>query len=560
MTLFRWIALGVFGVLLIGFVFYLVKSNTPVSELAELATTGGDTQLRENLRPVQTGKRVLIFAFDGVGVDTLQQTIRSGKARRIQNLLGDVSRDDGVYTHGYAAPDTLSILPSTTMAAWSSVYTGEPPARTGVPGNEWFVREEMRFYAPAPVSVTENKHTLQMLNDGLVGNSLRTPTLYELVDRRAHVSLAPIYRGADIYTTPQPTALAELFAGVAKGVIGEQSVKQEVYSEIDEESVEKLIKTIDRHGVPTIQVVYFPGIDLYSHFADDSLNKQAQYLQEVLDPAIGRVLDTYERAGALNETYVLFIADHGHTPVLDDDAHALSTTGENEPPALIEKTGFRMRPFVLEPKEDEQDYQATVAYQGAMAYLYLADRSTCPSKGMRCDWRRPPRLEEDVLPIARAFYEANQTGASVPGLKGTLDLIFAREGRATHEEALPFKIFDGAKLVEIAEYLKSHPRPDLLQLEERMKGLAAGPYGHRAGDVLLLAKSGIERPIEERFYFSSFYRSWHGSPTAQDSRIPFIVARRGDSGERLRQIFNQSVRHQPPSQLDIVPLIRSLLE
>jgi hypothetical protein len=51
--------------------------------------------------------------------------------------------------------------------------------------------------------------------------------------------------------------------------------------------------------------------------------------------------------------------------------------------------------------EDQQDYQTTVAYQGAFAYVYLADRSTCPREGDRCDWSRPPRLEEDVLPVAR---------------------------------------------------------------------------------------------------------------------------------------------------------------
>ncbi|HST62021.1 MAG TPA: alkaline phosphatase family protein, partial [Longimicrobium sp.] len=71
----------------------------------------------------------------------------------------------------------LSILPSTTYAAWASVFTGEPPARTGVPGNEWFAREEMRFYAPAPVTVTQNEHALEVYSDQLMGRVLRAPTV-----------------------------------------------------------------------------------------------------------------------------------------------------------------------------------------------------------------------------------------------------------------------------------------------------------------------------------------------------------------------------------------------
>ena len=553
----RWIALGLASLSIVAGI-YLFRSKTTVSEIAELATQGGEQKLREQMRPHKAGARVLVFAFDGVGADELQQGIRSGNAPRIQSLLG-AEVGAGVFAHGYAAPEALSILPSTTMAAWVSVYTGQPPARTGVPGNEWFAREEMKFYAPAPVSVSESKHTLKMLTDGLVGNATRTPTLYELADVRSHVSLAPVYRGADLFTNPEPSILVELFGAAAKGVVSDETVSQKSYQQVDEESAETLVEEIEQHGVPTLQVIYFPGVDLFSHVAENPLDQQMRYLREVLDPSIGRVLDAYERAGALGETFVLFVADHGHTPVLADDLHSLGTEGDDEPPSIIRQAGFRLRPFVLEPEEDEQDYQAAVAYQGAMAYIYLADRSTCSAKGQRCDWKRAPRLEEDVMPVVRAFHKVNETGEAAPQLKGTIDLIFAREPRAPGEDALPFKIFDGRKLVPIGEYLKSRQRPDLLKLEERMEGLAAGPYGHRAGDVLLLSRSGVERPVEQRFYFSGPYRSWHGSPTAQDSHVPFILVRKGDSGERLRGAVAGVVGETWTSQLHVVPLILSLL-
>ena len=524
---------------------------------------GGEQQLRQAVPPAAPGPRVLIFALDGAGYNELMQAIRSGKATHLQALLGK-EEQDGRFTHAYSIPNALSILPSTTMAAWSSIFTGQPPAQTGVSGNEWFVREQQKFFAPAPVSVTDMDDNRKMLTDGLVGNALQTPTLFELVGLHSQVSLLPVYRGATLFSTIKSTAFVDLMAKFVTGVVNGEPVNRALYAVIDQDSVATLITALKEHDVPTLQVVYFPGIDLYTHEveehpdAKEPLPMQVEYLQEVTDKAIGDVLNAYEELGVLDETYILFISDHGHIPVLADDRHALGSEGDHEPPALIANMGFRLRKFVLDPPETEQDYQATVAYQGAIAYIYLADRSTCPAKGNRCDWRRPPRLEADVMPVVRAFYKVNETGDPIPQLQGTLDLIFAREPRSSGQDALPFQVFDGEKLVPIPQYLAQHPRPDLLQLETRMKWLSAGPYGNRAGDILLLARSGLERTIEERFYFSLPYRSWHGSPTLQDSHIPFILARKNDTGEKLQAIVKSAIG-EFPSQLDFVPLVRSLI-
>ena len=86
-----------------------------------------------------------------------------------------------------------------------------------------------------------------------------------------------------------------------------------------------------------------------------------------------------------------------------------------------------------------------------------------------------------------------------------------------------------------------------------------GPHGDRAGDVLLLAKSGLNRPIEDRFYFSEPYRSWHGSPSQQDSHVPIIVASPKAKGASLRELVLR-VAGGNPSQLDIVPIVRALLQ
>src|SRR5271156_5191307 len=526
------------------------------SEL-KIVVNRGEKQVKREPRPVEPGPYVLIFAFDGAGYDQLMTAINSGKAPAMAGMLGK-DEGGGLYEHAYSVPNAVSILPSTTVAAWSAIFTGAPPAQNGVPGNEWFVREEMKFYAPVPVSVEEMDDNRAMLIDNFVGRQLKVPTLFQQAGVRSAVSMNMIYRGADYFTLIDPTSMVELFTEFVSGKTKHSSGKRDIYQQMDEDSVPKLLDSMKAHGVPNIQVVYFPGIDLYTHLAPDPLPMETAYLENVTDPLVAKVLDAYRDYGILDQTYIVVIADHGHTPVLKDPRHALGANSSDGPDAVVEAAGFGPRKPVLNSGKDEPDYQAAFAYQGAIAYVYLADRSTCPNPGMTCDWKRPPRYKEDVLPVARAFYYANKKGHPVQLMKDTLDLVFARvptpPGQLTHE----YDIFDGHRLVPIWLYLLMHPRPDLIQLNRRMRWLSAGPYGNRAGDVLLLSKSGLDRQIQDRYYFSAPYHSWHGSASIQDSHIPLIVARKGYPGARLKELVD-GIGGSEPSQLALVPIVRSLL-
>jgi hypothetical protein len=143
-------------------------------------------------------------------------------------------------------------------------------------------------------------------------------------------------------------------------------------------------------------------------------------------------------------------------------------------------------------------------------------------------------------------------------MKGALDLIFARRTVPPGKNTLPYEIYDGKRLVKISDYLDQHPRPDLIDLDRRMRWLSVGPYGNRVGDVLLLTKSGLNRPINQRFYFSGPYNSWHGSPSMQDSHIPLIVASQSHSGEELKELVDH-VAGDKPTELDLTPIVRALL-
>ena len=85
-------------------------------EVFTLVTQRGEKPLRAVPLSPRPGPRVLVFAIDGAGYPELMQALHSGKASHLQTLLG-AEQQDGRFAHGYAVPNALSILPSTTVAA-----------------------------------------------------------------------------------------------------------------------------------------------------------------------------------------------------------------------------------------------------------------------------------------------------------------------------------------------------------------------------------------------------------------------------------------------------------
>src|SRR5260370_4182997 len=179
-------------------------------------------------------------------------------------MAGMLGKSEGVglYEHAYSVQNNVSILPSTTIAAWSGIFTGWPTAWNGVPGNEWFVREEMKFYAPVPVSVAEMDDNRAMILEDLVGKAERTPTLFDQAGVKSSVSLNPVYRRADYFTAVDPISMVSLYtAFIARGGGENSPEKMDIYQDLDKKSVPKLLDGIEDHGLSKIQGVDFPAID-----------------------------------------------------------------------------------------------------------------------------------------------------------------------------------------------------------------------------------------------------------------------------------------------------------
>jgi len=515
-----------------------------VPKVAELAFSGYHVGLRERGKtdPIHSPKKppILYIALDGIGRDTLYPLLRAGKMPNLEKLL---SASGARFDHAYFSESMLSTLPSSTMAAWVTTLTGTNPGEHGVMGNEYFVRETEELACPAPVSFADAEPTLELYTDNYLDRLNDVPTVYERMRERdpylqAWVALHPVHRGADHLLLGRRTALVTAFSTFVESAV-ESSLddrsSRKLYAALDESILERLAEDIDKQSVVAdVMTIYLSGADLYAHVADEGPDRARNaYLTEVLDPQLLLVYRALARRHALENRWVIVGADHGHTQVLHDEQHALSTQKDVDPPAVLERSGFRVRPFVRKTKEA---FDAVFAYGGAMAYVYLADRSKCPAPA-RCDWKQPPRYEEDVLAAAEAFSSNDATGSLVPQVKGALDLVLVRRPKPYAEVDAPFEVYVGkGKTQSVPDYLRTHPHPTYVELDLRLRALAVGKHGERAGDILLLAHNGDRERVEDRYYFAPPYRSWHGSPSRRDSELPFIVARSTETTASIRGI------------------------
>jgi hypothetical protein len=77
------------------------------------------------------------------------------------------------------------------------------------------------------------------------------------------------------------------------------------------------------------------------------------------------------------------------------------------------------------------------------------------------------------------------------GIKGTLDLILTRRPKPYAERDLPFEVYIGdGKTMPVGAYFQEHPHPKYIATEARLRDLAVGVRGERAGDIMLLAHNG----------------------------------------------------------------------
>lgn len=517
-----------------------------VPEGVEAVVTDDERELRERMRPIRGGTRLLVFAIDGLGRDQMLRILDSRDAVQTRLLTGTPTGRPAVFEHAYLVPDTLSVLPSSTIAAWTTVFTGQSPAATGVPGNEFFLRNTGTFYAIAPTSVQSRLQALEAINDGLLNDLIHVPTLYEKAGLRAHVSMSQVYRGADLFTKSKGPLLKMVVRTAEDLFDSDKEVERAPYAALDSESLEAIQDGWEQYGVPDIQVIYLPGLDLYSHIAAEPIAAIPGYYQDIIEPAIAQVVNEYHRRDLLDDTWIMIVSDHGRTPVLADHEHALEVEDFVD---RFADAGYELRPAGMEI--DDEDFTAVLASQGGLGYVYLANRAECAAHEY-CDWKKPPRWREDVRPIVEMLERYNRDPA---GLNGKLDAILTRDPQ---DPDASFGVWSDGALHEVGNWVRSHHLDHQVDFERRLRELTNGPYGGTVGEIVLLPKYGRRYPKTDRYYFSLPVHSEHGSATVADSRFTWLVAHAGMSGTAIRKRVDRIVGTTARQQA-FVPLALDLL-
>lgn len=508
------------------------------SPLDNLVQVGGVRRLRPPIdgpRPGRTERRprVILIGLDGIGRRLLYAMLARGELPGFARLLG--SPDGRTFPTTYFDQSMLSVLPAVTAAGWASVFSGAEPAASGVPGNEFFLRagrdgqSAPEFVAPVPTSFADWHPLLRNYVEGYSDRLLMVPTVFERLradepQLRIWVSMVPFLRGADRLLIADRWVIPSAVVGYLVYRAGWSQI--DLYSALDRAALRLLEEQLRLDlPVPDVLAMYLAGSDTYAHDSPAGPDRARwRYLREVLDPRIGALARQLRRRGALADTWIVITADHGFSPTEDDADHALAV-GTRDPARVLAAMGLRVRPKELHAG-DERTWQAVVAYQGAMAFVYLVDRATCVDA--RCNWQPRPRFQEDVRPVAEAFFRAsNGDGAAGSVLGPVVDLVLVRrpgpDGR-TGDGRMPFDVYAGeGRLVPVEEFLKSNPRPFDVALPERLRAMAVGPHGDRAGDLLLFSHYA-DTDVSGRYYFGRPHHAFHGSASRDDSEVPLIVA------------------------------------
>jgi hypothetical protein len=188
---------------------------------------------------------------------------------------------------------------------------------------------------------------------------------------------------------------------------------------------------------------------------------------------------------------------------------------------------------------------------GGLAHVYLQRRAG--------RWADLPRYEEDVLPVAEAFCQMNETGAYEASLQGSLELILVRD--AEHEGWQgEYRAYLGqGKTRPLADYLAAHPELDYADPVNRIR-LATSAA---TGDLILVANG------RDGYYFGGPTTGVHGGllPGESEAVLTFAFPDGSSDGiARLRETVTGVVAgrcavegNREPSVADMTPAALALM-
>jgi len=542
-------------------------------------------------------QHVVVFAIDGLKQDTLLQHLMRNSAPKpggLQDLLGAQVDAKGVsLTNGIAVRQAVTVFPSYTYPAWTSMLTGLFPGSHGITGNSLFFRkrEIARYYTEYHVDAVK----VQMENDFLSNDiSDQVKTLYEYIGEGGGQSIVVHHM---------------VERGSGQGAIRLDhstmwSYQQNRNRAVDENTVWEAVQALQNFNggtqkeadlkLPSVMTIYFSGLDHAEHiYPEDPERGRLEYLA-FLDDLIAKFIsgdraitrndyatplseptkaDPIDWRGlgdepVMQQTVFILVSDHGHTPIDWDKALGIEDLKEAfedfssevgreyhlETPTLVDDSAFSVVKSMFGFFHDgtiSADANVVATVNGGALGLYV--------KHDQGEWTDTPDYKKDIEPMLEHLLltlHKNQQGPE--------SVLYKQEGRYV---LIPYR-YDGSGVrllpgVNIDQSPLNDPAYPMA--ERRLKGLAwrlpTDPMS--APDIILLADrakrltylnkrdwrviEGLDMSKHRHFH------SDHGHLNAADSLVPMIFVRGGYKGKQaLATICEASLVDVTPTILDIL--------
>lgn len=460
--------------------------------------------------------RLCVLDIDGLRRDVFFRALAENSAPNLSRLVGGLEARWGWHF------EPVSNAPSITFCCQSSIFTGAHPEQHGVMGNQFFdrfgthSRGGPRHYAfdVGDTLAVDDAVRVFAGSVGLVNETLSpdVKTLYEIAAEHGLTSTVAynmIARGATHWIRPELADIARFTKG--GGLLGLSS------EQYDGEMVDKVIAHLRSGARPEVLTCYFMGLDHHSH--EYGPDHQFDYLTRVVDQQVGRLSQELDAHGMLAGTLFVILSDHGQIGVIPDDRHSLrlSFPFDREMGYLFDALKLDVHDL---PGEDP-NCDAVVASNGGLAHVYLQNRQG--------HWADKPRFVDNVLPVARAFWEANATGRYAMDLHRALALILIRDVEREGWDA-DYQVFAPDHLARVADYLPHHPEIKTVDAVNRLRHLASP----MSGDIVLISN------YTEGFYFGAPISGVHGGLHPDDSEAVLSFGWPGAASEQVAALRETS--------------------
>ena len=284
--------------------------------------------------------KVLLVVIDAASPRVVNPAIQTGLLPNLHRIASAGSLHQG----------SVTIFPSITPAATSSIVTGTYPAEHGIAGASWFdeSRNEVAYYGD-DFWVIAKEGFGAFLRDFLVrlnGDRLKAPTLFELIEGTGKSAACVnylVYRGGVTHRINVPWLMALLpgvpFTETVDGpsvlclgdfVTPRTGRGRKVHDKggllhrfgmDDASTAAMLCQLAEDDSLGDFTLAYFADNDFRSHEVGPHA---ALPVIERVDAALGGMFDAaggFERF--IRETTVIVTSDHGHCEVLPDRERAV---------------------------------------------------------------------------------------------------------------------------------------------------------------------------------------------------------------------------------------------